>query len=100
MKHVFIFINKNNLDYVGDIPDYKYFYNYFDLKNYTKYIELSSKYKEKKKWNLIEETIKYMTNDVIELYEIVDKFSRDAFIEGRINVTDILSISSLAFNTF
>jgi hypothetical protein len=29
----YMFIKKDNLDYIGDIPEYNYFYKRFDLKN-------------------------------------------------------------------
>ena len=41
------FINKNNLNYIGNIPSYFEFFDEFDLKKYELYLNLSSKYNDK-----------------------------------------------------
>jgi hypothetical protein len=34
----FLFVNENNLDYIGDIPDFKYFGNKISKNEYQDYI--------------------------------------------------------------
>jgi DNA polymerase type B, organellar and viral len=91
------FVNKDNLNYIGYIPDYVY---YSENLSYKEYSELSSKYNKNNKWNLIEETKKYLHNDVKSLYEIIDKFGNEFYNIEKINITNVISISSLALNTF
>jgi hypothetical protein len=49
---------------------------------------------------LIEETKKYLYNDIKSLFEIIEKFSKDVYEVESINITNIVSISSLALKTF
>lgn len=91
------FVNKDNLNYIGDIPDYVY---YSEKLTYKEYSELTSKYNYNTPWNLIEETKKYLYNDIKSLYEIIDKFGNEFYNIEKINITNVISISSLALNTF
>lgn len=50
-----------------------------------------------KKWNLRDETIKYCEQDVISLYQIIDKFSIRIFKLFRIDILKYPTLSSLAF---
>ena len=43
---------------------------------------------------------KYLLNDVKYLYEIIDKISNLNYDLERINITKVISISSLALNTY
>ena len=43
---------------------------------------------------------KYIFNDAKALFEIIEKFSKEVFDSERINITDNISISSLAFKAF
>jgi DNA polymerase type B, organellar and viral len=94
------FITKENIDYIGEIPSYNDFFDKFILYKYEKYLLLSKQYDINNKWNLLEETKKYIFNDLKSLYEIIDKFGKEMFSNERINITDTTSISSLALNTF
>ena len=91
----YLFPNKNNLNYIGSLPDYKYFNN-LSLNEYTK---LENIYKNKV-WNLQHETEKYIHNDVKALYEIIDIMSKTTYNLERLNITNVVSISSLALKTF
>jgi DNA polymerase type B, organellar and viral len=90
------FVNKYNLNYNGSLPEFKY---YEDVLNYDDYLKLSKKY-EKKSFNLKNETIKYLNNDVNSLYDIIFKFGKEFFDLENIDITKSISISSLALNTF
>jgi hypothetical protein len=93
------FVNKNNLNYIGEFPEYNYFYDNFNQESYEKYLESSNKY-IKNKWNLRKETAKYINNDVQSLYEITQNFGKKIYELEKINITDVVSISSLALNIF
>jgi hypothetical protein len=73
-KSVFphFFVNENNLDYIGEIPDIKYFNN-ISLDNYNNY---KSKFLN---WNLKKEAIKYCELDCISLHQVITKFAEMIF---------------------
>src|SRR6202035_4376271 len=47
-----------------------------------------------------EETKKYLLNDVKSLFDIINNFSKQVYELERFNITDVISISSLALNIF
>jgi len=96
LPYPYKFINKDNLNYEGNIPSY-YFYN--EIIKYEEYLELSNKFNNKI-WNLKNETIKYLKNDVNALYEIISKFSKEFYELESIDITKSVSISSLALKIF
>jgi hypothetical protein len=95
------FVNKDNLNYTGPIPIFDYYTDdgLCDKSKHDRYLELAKEF-ENKPWNLIEETKKYIYNDVKSLYEILEKFSKDVYDVESINMSDVVSISSLALKTF
>jgi DNA polymerase type B, organellar and viral len=90
----YTFVNKNNLDYIGPVPDYKYFNN-ISIDEYNKYCEQFNN-----NWSLKEETIKYCESDCISLYQIILKFSNMIFELFKINIHNYSTLSSLAFGIF
>lgn len=98
LKGVFpyTFINGNNLDYIGELPSYNYYMN--DL-NYNDYVLLTKNYISQN-WSVKVETLRYLTSDLLCLYEIILKFNDEIFELENINITDVLSISSLTFKIF
>jgi len=87
------FVNENNLDYIGPIPDFKYFDGISSL-DYNCYIENYNI------WNLREEAIKYCEIDCISLYQIIIKFSNMIFDLFNINIHKYPTLSSIAFAIF
>ena len=67
-KSVFphLFVNKNNFDYIGDVPDIKYFFK-INKNDYNDY-----KNNFNKNWNLKYEVIKYCKLDCISLYQVLN----------------------------
>jgi len=53
-----------------------------------------------KHWNLKDELMKYMKNDIVALYQIVDRFSQDMFDLENINITSVSTLSFLFLKTF
>ena len=60
----FFFLNKNNLDYNNSLPEYKYYKE--DL-TYDNDLEMYQKFSNNN-WNIRNETIKYINNDINYLY--------------------------------
>jgi hypothetical protein len=86
------FVNPNNLNYIGDKPDKKY----FDL------TELSQKYYDDlpEKWNLKEECLNYLNKDILGLLEAMNKMSNYYYDEYKINITKYMTLPSLAMGVF
>jgi DNA polymerase elongation subunit (family B) len=87
------FVNENNLNYIGSLPDFKYFDKISSL-DYNCYIENYNN------WNMKEESIKYCEIDSMCLYQILDKFSNMIFELFEINLHKYPTLSSLAFAIF
>lgn len=96
------FITKNNLNYIGEMPDYIYYYKNVNKPiSYDLYLELKTKYLDKaKRWSVKDETLKYLESDLLCLYQVLTKFSHDIFHLEHVNMTKSLSISSLTFKLF
>ena len=88
------FVNENNLDYVGPVPDFKYFDN-ITIKEYNEYCLIFNN-----NWNLREEAIKYCEIDCISLYQVILKFSNMIFDLFKINIHNYSTLSSIAFAIF
>ena len=65
-------------------------------------VKLISLYKNipPKNWSLKDETLKYLEKDLISLYNVIEKFSTEIFINHHVHVSDSLTISSLSMNIF
>ena len=50
-----------------------------------------------KTWDLREETIKYCEQDVVTLYQVINKFNEQIFILFRIDILKYPTLPSLAF---
>lgn len=85
------FVNKNNLNYIGNKPELKYY------KNIPIEIYLSIKNDE---WSMRSETEKYLAKDLISLYQILYNFNDIIFGQYRSNITEYVTISSLAMGIF
>lgn len=90
------FVNKNNLNYIGVTPDIQFWIN-----KYNKNVNLDF-YNEIKKnnWSLREETLKYLELDLSCLLEVIKKFQEILWEDHNIELTNSLTIASLAKNKF
>ena len=95
-KSVFpiFFVNKENLDYIGEVPDIKYFKD-VNLKEYENY-----KSKFNNNWNLKNEAIKYCNLDCISLYQVLFKFNEMIFKYFGKNIHRFHTLPSLAMAIF
>lgn len=89
------FMKIDNLNYEGKVPAKTYFDNISDIE----YKHILDEFKNKH-WNLKDELMKYMKNDIVALYQIVDRFSEDIFELENINITSVSTLSSLSLKTF
>ena len=91
----YTFPTLDNLDYIGDVPDIKYFSDKVTLDQYNEY-----KSRFNGNWNLREELEKYCENDCRVLYYILDKFNELILNKFNIDIHKFPTLSSLAYNIF
>nr|WRO45312.1 hypothetical protein [Russula virescens] len=91
----FLFVNENNLNYIGQVPDFKDFGNKISKSDYQDYIS-----KFNNKWNLRNELVKYCKIDCISLYQVIFKFSKLIFSLFGKNIHKYPTLPSLAFAIF
>jgi hypothetical protein len=89
------FMTLDKLDYCGKLPDKSFYEDISD----SEYETLVNDFKDKD-WNLKFELAKYMNNDIIALYKILDIFSQEMYDLENLNITDVSSISSTALKTY
>lgn len=102
------FLNKPDFDinYKGEVPSIKYFYQYDKLDNikmFELFVESYNKYAmsfKGKIWNLKSELIAYCEQDVVALYNVIIKYTKNTFEDVGINSYKYPTISSNAFATF
>ena len=82
-------------DYVGAVPDFKYF-DGLDPNGYKHYCK---SYKGKS-WDLKHETIKYCLQDCIVLHQILSKFSEEVTSTLGVSLKNTPTTSSLALKSF
>jgi hypothetical protein len=99
--------NDISLNYIGKIPDYKFFIDEFKKEgNITidEYKHYCNSFKNdnntKIVWDLKKETIKYCELDCKVLYNIILKFNKQIFELFNLNITDSPTLSSLALKIF
>ena len=88
----------HDLDYIGKVPNFKYFsdINKFEYQDYLKEWSASNK----NEWSLKDETIKYCNNDCIILYQIIIKFNSLIFDKFNLNIHRFPTLSSLALGIY
>lgn len=90
-KFPYKFLIQDNLFYEGNTPSIDY---YEDITK-DEYNALNIGH-----WCLYNETIKYLTNDLYSLYEVITKASKQIFRDYLIDMTSNNTISGLAVNIF
>jgi hypothetical protein len=94
------FVSEDKLNYKGELPLFEDFDPTLkNLEKYKKYETLVEEFKDKD-WDLIEETKRYVNSDVESLYKVIDKWSKEIYEMEHLNITDVVSISSLALKIF
>ena len=84
------FVNKDNLNYIGDKPS-KNFFNNISEKEY-KNIET--------KWDLRKETLNYLKSDIEGLLEALTKFNDSIYNKYQLNITKFKTLPGLALAAY
>ena len=91
------FVNKNNLDYIGTTPDKSFFpLRVGEIDNNL----YNSKLVTPTPWILRNETLLYLEKDLRALLEVLERFQKHLFIDHNIEMTESLTISSLAMKKY
>ena len=120
-KYPLFFVNNPSipLDYIGPVPAYKYFTDEgYTIEDYelkfrnknSKYVKFKGLTPEEYKeyfnsftngaWNLREEALKYCKQDVLALYQVLDKFNSKIFEKFNVDIHKTPTLSSLAFSIY
>ena len=87
----YAFANKNNLFYVGNTPDKKY-YGRIEDSVYNKLV--------KPEWNFKKESDAYLKSDLNGLYEVIKLTNKEMFNMFKVQLTDSLTISALSLQIY
>lgn len=92
----YYFPTDQNLNYIGEVPAYKY----FDSKKVSlnEYNQYKSNFNNN--WSLKNETKNYCLNDCIVLYKIIKKFGDFMLEQFRVNIHKSPTLSSLTMRIF
>nr|YP_010691073.1 DNA polymerase [Phellinus igniarius]WBU93174.1 DNA polymerase [Phellinus igniarius] len=88
------FVNKDNLNFIGDVPSIEYFDN-ISIIEYNQY-----KARFNNNWSLKSEVIKYCEIDCIALYKVIECFAKFIFDLFELNISSVSTLPSLAFKIF
>jgi hypothetical protein len=88
-----LFVKENNLNYIGNKPDIKYYaLTDISLEEYNK-IKSSN-------WNLKDECLNYLEKDVVGLLDVLNQVSLYYYKEFGVNITKFMTLPSLAMAVF
>lgn len=90
-KFPYKFAVQDNLFYEGSMPSI----DYYDDITENEYSDLYMKY-----WTFRGETIRYLTNDLCSLHEVLIKANKQVFLDYNVNMSDNITISGLAVRIF
>jgi hypothetical protein len=97
-----LFLNREdfNINYIGSVPEYKYFYSaYTDKFTKLDYNNYCNKFKDKK-WELSVELAKYCEIDTVSLYQIIIKFQNEIYGLFKVDITKYPTLASIAFGIY
>lgn len=88
-----------DFNYVGKVPSYENFYNKpsdpFTILDYQKYCE-----KYNNNWDFSKELANYCETDCLALHQVLTKFAESIFNQFQVDITDLVSLSSITFTIF
>lgn len=91
----YTFVTEKTLNYIGNTPAIEYYHTGKKDVSLEEYLKV-----KKTHWDLKQETIKYLESDLISLLQIMYEFSQYIFDSHRIQVTECLTITSIAVKIF
>jgi len=89
------FVHKNNLNYIGEIPEIK-FYDNVSREEYNNLRDLN----RENNWSLKLECLNYLRSDVLGLLEAINKFSTFYYEKHSINIVKYPTLASLGIAVF
>lgn len=89
------FVTKNNLNYVGSVPEIKFFNSISD----SEYNEYKARFTDNN-WSLKSEAIKYCEMDCKALYEVIQNFALKIFKDFNVNISTAPTLPSAAMKTY
>lgn len=81
------FVNKDNLNYIGDKPNKNFYKNISEVEYQTI---------KNNNWDLKKETLIYLKSDLEGLLEALYKFNNNIFSKYQLNITNFKTLPSLA----
>lgn len=86
-----------DIDYVGPVPDYKYYKGI----TFEEYIQYKNEYEQcMGDWSLRDESIQYCERDCISLFYVLQHFNELIFDKFNLNIMNYPTLSSLAFGIY
>ena len=88
----YMFTTLGNLFYVGNTPAKSYYKSDVKQSEYDKMFTC--------KWSFIDETIKYLKDDLDALHEVITRAKKQVFLYYKINMIDSSTIFGLALRIY
>nr|YP_010691071.1 DNA polymerase family B [Phellinus igniarius]WBU93172.1 DNA polymerase family B [Phellinus igniarius] len=89
------FVTKENLNYIGTVPEIKFFDNISEVE----YNEYKSRFSDNN-WSLKIEAIKYCELDCKALFEVIENFGFKIFKMFKINISTTPTLPSVSMKTY
>jgi DNA polymerase type B, organellar and viral len=99
LKFPHSFVTKERLNYIGEIPEFKYYYNNSYSLEITKREEYFNKYlnlPNRINWNLKNEVLRYNSSELKGLLEALLKFNYNLYNTYSLNITNFVTLPQLA----
>jgi hypothetical protein len=91
------FININRLNYKGNVPSKEYFLDSMNLEEYNSF---KKSFQDKGAYDIKNEAINYLKNDLYSLLELVTNYSKIIFKNFAINITKNKTLSGIALKIY
>ena len=86
------FATENNLSYIGETPNKNYYGISITQKEYNVI--------KKDVWNFKEESLSYLSKDLISLYKVLEQVNRTLFLDFNIKITNCLTVLKMSYEIF
>ena len=80
------------MSYIGETPSINYYANSITLEEYNDI--------KKDVWNFKEESLSYLSKDLISLYQVLKKVNRALFLDFNVKMTNCLTVSKMSYEIF
>lgn len=86
------FAIEGNLSYIGETPNINYYNNSITQEEYNDI--------KKDVWNFKEESLSYLSKDLISLYQVLKKVNRALFLDFNVKMTNCLTVLKMSYEIF